>query len=642
MRSLLPPSFVPLFSWFLLSNQFRQVVPQIRCSRCSQRTARPSFPAFACEITGLEGSNGINTPGGEFGECECQLFDGSPIRFLRFPFECDIRTSDPFDVCRCRPEYSAICEPSKCDFAYECGDTMYVCWDVIDPESLGIEADTCDNDGLVEVKYCTDTLDHPYVPTGTIEICGFICDSDRQLLAGEITKNDLIGNADICPNGQTITRITEFCAPSGNTGTSNCDVLPVFSGCDLSFCDWGPGREWNVLPKTTAPVTVECPSSIVTTTQADSCSALVTYPSVIATSADTCRNNVEQRQTSGLPSGSLFPVGATANIFHDSYGQVTCSFLVVVSDTTTPTSDSCPVDIGPVSTQVDTCSAIVDLSSISASGTCASTSGLTFPLGTTPIVFDVTDATTNEPTICTFNVVVEDRQSPSITCPSAIQVNTAPRSCTSAAIPYDARFAVTDNCSGSIQLHQTLGRPSGSSFDLGSTANTFVATDVALNENTCTFAVTVVDAEPPVVSCSMTRTCSHGGFDCTFLVVWSATDNCAADLPLTIVTAHVESECFPSIIPVTSQTQTLDYLSILKNNVETSNILCPANGGTNTAKLVLNVMDGAGNVATCESVASFGKSGKNGKKIKMAKPKKMAIKRQNRKGVRAERLRREN
>ena len=55
----------------------------------------------------------------------------------------------------------------------------------------------------------------------------------------------------------------------------------------------------------------------------------------------------------------------------------------------------------------------------------------------------------------------------------------------------------TDNCSANVTVVQTAGLPSGSTFPVGTTTNTFVATDASGNSSTCSFNVTVTDNEKP-------------------------------------------------------------------------------------------------------------------------------------------------
>ena len=54
---------------------------------------------------------------------------------------------------------------------------------------------------------------------------------------------------------------------------------------------------------------------------------------------------------------------------------------------------------------------------------------------------------------------------------------------------------------GPSPLTQIAGLPSGSTFPVGVTTNTFRATDIAGNTSTCSFTVTVVDNQPPSLTC---------------------------------------------------------------------------------------------------------------------------------------------
>src|SRR5207244_856809 len=58
----------------------------------------------------------------------------------------------------------------------------------------------------------------------------------------------------------------------------------------------------------------------------------------------------------------------------------------------------------------------------------------------------------------------------------------------------------TDSCPGSSTA-QTAGLASGSLFPLGVTTNSFVVSDAAGNTATCSFTVTVLDNQAPVIVC---------------------------------------------------------------------------------------------------------------------------------------------
>jgi hypothetical protein len=81
---------------------------------------------------------------------------------------------------------------------------------------------------------------------------------------------------------------------------------------------------------------------------------------------------------------------------------------------------------------------------------------------------------------------------------------------------------------GTAPLVQIAGLPSGSVFPVGTTVNTFRATDAVGLQSTCSFNVTVVDNEPPVITCPANITVNTPVGSCTAVVNYtiSASDNC--------------------------------------------------------------------------------------------------------------------
>jgi hypothetical protein len=83
---------------------------------------------------------------------------------------------------------------------------------------------------------------------------------------------------------------------------------------------------------------------------------------------------------------------------------------------------------------------------------------------------------------------------PSLTTPANITTTNTAGIC-GAKVTYTV--TATDNCSNAV-VTQIAGLPSGSSFPLGTTTNTFVATDAAGNTVTQSFNVTVTDTQAPI------------------------------------------------------------------------------------------------------------------------------------------------
>lgn len=126
-----------------------------------------------------------------------------------------------------------------------------------------------------------------------------------------------------------------------------------------------------------------------------------------------------------------------------------------------PVFTACPMNINTI-TDLGNCSAVVNYTALS-SGNPAPTytytftgattgsgsgtgSGSSFNKGTTQVTITATNVC-GAPT-CTFNILVNDTEVPSITCPAAITINTNPGQCTGTATLLAP--TVSDNCSSSF------------------------------------------------------------------------------------------------------------------------------------------------------------------------------------------------
>ncbi|MBK8965958.1 MAG: HYR domain-containing protein [Lewinellaceae bacterium] len=150
-------------------------------------------------------------------------------------------------------------------------------------------------------------------------------------------------------------------------------------------------------------------------------------------------------------------------------------------------------------------------------------SGDEFPLGVTTICYQAEDGGGNS-TECCFTVTVNDNSNPDITCPAAVVVNTGTGVCAATGVALGAPV-VSDNCGAP---NTTNNAPSD--FPKGVTTVTWTATDAAGNTAVCQQTVTVLDNEPPMLSCPTNQTLPPGaappcsavvnGIDATF------SDNC--------------------------------------------------------------------------------------------------------------------
>ena len=230
-------------------------------------------------------------------------------------------------------------------------------------------------------------------------------------------------------------------------------------------------------------------------------------------------------------SGSNFSVGTTqvTATATNSYGSSSCTFDVTVNDAEAPVI-TCQADItGVVATSA--AGAVVNYTTPVGTDNCTGAvttrtaglaTGATFPIGTTTVTHLVTDAAglTAE---CSFTVTVVG-VSPSITCPVNINVNNTIGQCGAA-----VTFAATETV-GIPASVITYSPASGSNFPVGTTTVTATATN-AVGSSSCTFDVTVNDAEAPVITCAANISVASNIGCATAVTVGTATatDNCGVD-----------------------------------------------------------------------------------------------------------------
>lgn len=281
-----------------------------------------------------------------------------------------------------------------------------------------------------------------------------------------------------------------------------------------------------------APTIQNCPANISINTNNNMCTGTATWTA--PTASDNC--SVSIVQTTGLPSGSAFPLGNSTIAYTatDAGGNTaTCSFTINVTDSQVPVFVNCPANI-ILNNDANTCGAIATWTAPSATDNCSANvvqsgglpSGTQFPIGTSTVTYTATDAAGNS-TTCSFTITVIDNEVPIIqSCPANIAVNNDPNLCS--AIVNWATPTTSDNCAGAI-ITQTAGLVSGSTFPIGTTTIAYTATDAAGNTATCSFTVTVADTQVPVfVSCPSNINVQVGA-NCDALVSWNppvATDNC--------------------------------------------------------------------------------------------------------------------
>jgi len=333
---------------------------------------------------------------------------------------------------------------------------------------------------------------------------------------------------------------------------------------------------------------ITCPDDI-TLTVTSACDTVVNY--IPPTGTDLCLLTTTT-QIAGLGPGSNFPIGTTTETYQatDEQGNsATCSFDITVIDGAPPTFDNCPADINQVAPP-PACEDVVFFPTPSASDNCPGVtvtqtsgpvSGSSFPVGTTTIVFTATDAFGNTAQ-CSFDVTITEDVDPVILCPADITVDNDPGDC-SAEVIYVPPTG-TDNCSSPTTV-LIAGLGPGATFPLGTTTETYEVTDGSGNTASCSFTITVVDAESPIIDCPSDIVVPADPGDCETVVNFlppTFTDNCPGG-SISQTSGPTSGSSFPvgtTIIEFTAMdaagNQTICSFSVIVEDSEDPVITCPA------------------------------------------------------------------
>jgi large repetitive protein len=167
-----------------------------------------------------------------------------------------------------------------------------------------------------------------------------------------------------------------------------------------------------------------------------------------------------------------------------------------------------------------------------------------------------------------------------------------------------------------IEIAQTAGLPSGSTFPVGITANTFTATDAFGNSTTCSFNVTVVDNIAPTLTCPSNISTNVDAGQCSAVINYNApfgTDNCSQ----TVTEAYSGS---PIAIPDNNATGVNSTLNITQfgaatlGGAVTLNRVCFAINHTWVGDLIVRLTSPNGTVITLmerPGTGTFGCAGDN-------------------------------
>ena len=293
---------------------------------------------------------------------------------------------------------------------------------------------------------------------------------------------------------------------------------------------------------------IVCPQTITGESQAGSCDADMTIPT--PTTDDNCGVASVINDYNGTNNASgIYPAGTTIVVWTvtDIHGNInSCMQEIVVNDTQSPIANSCGYTI-EVNNDPQECGAIVTYDMPTAIDNCTTVnttlisgpaSGTFFPVGITEVIVEFTDVAGNA-TQCNFFVNVIDNEMPTVVCTEDITMNNDLGVC-GAMVNYSAP-TFQDNCgnqSGTTELIAGLG--TGEVFPTGTTIVTYQITDAMGNASTCSFNVTIVDIEAPVIECSNDIITQDPIVD---YALPNVTDNCSATL--TLIDGLESGDVFP-------------------------------------------------------------------------------------------------
>ncbi len=391
----------------------------------------------------------------------------------------------------------------------------------------------CPSDTLVEVPFGTvDTIINNIGLVSISDNCGI--DTSYYHFSGAIpsggdTGDDASGEA--FPVGTTV--VTYFGEdPSGTQSSCTVEVtiveVPIF--------------------------TLTCPTDQVVDNNAGSCFA--TINGIVATvdppanlaSAYYILSGAGFGDDIGLDASGDFNVGITDVAFTAisiDDDTLTCSFQVIVSDTTAPVFANCPVGNITMGNTIDSCGLVFSGALVpTATDNCPGVSvnysptvGSLLPIGTNNITVNATDMAGNVAS-CIYTIEVIDNQPPKINnCPSGdtISVLTDIGHCN--AVVSWSPITADGNCNDVLSFTFAPQGP-GSQFSVGVTPVSYTAVDDLGNTAVCTFYVEVEDNQAPVLICPGNQPPVNASLNlCSAMVNFpapTATDNCDPVQPIAI------------------------------------------------------------------------------------------------------------
>lgn len=328
---------------------------------------------------------------------------------------------------------------------------------------------------------------------------------------------DYSAEADAVSACLPLSAITITQSPIGTTlnghNTTQVITLTADNGTNTNSCTFTL-----TLKDQTKPA-LECPLTDEVTVDGDCEISLLDYTGS-ATTSDNCAAtvNVSQDPAPGTIVSGAGTVQIVTILANDGNGNdSSCTFSVMLKDEMIP-AVSCPT-AQALSVDED-CEAVVPdlLSGVTTSDNCSETGDINIqqspaagtvlngPAGTTTVTVTATDESGNANN-CQVTITVSDDTDPMIVCPANQQL-IADGACMATIPDYTNDAVASDNCtlSPSISISQNNG--GGATLTGAGSAQTITLTADDGNGNTasCVFTVTLIDNEPPTVSCPPNQT----------------------------------------------------------------------------------------------------------------------------------------
>ena len=284
------------------------------------------------------------------------------------------------------------------------------------------------------------------------------------------------------------------------------------------------------------------------------------------------------------PSGNINNTTFTVTLDDNTPPLALCRNITVMLDASGNATIN-PADINNNST--DNCG-VPTLAASKTAFTCAD-------MGDNIVTLTVTDGTGNSST-CTSTVTIIDNITPAITCPAAISQNTDAGTCTaSVTVP---AVVTSDNCAATLLTWSMTGatnavspatgiNPVGTyTFNNGITTVTYTVGDASGNTATCSFTVTIADAQNPLISgCPANIVQSVDAGTCGAVVTWiepTAADNCTLPAGLLWTKSALPGSIFPVGVTTVNYTvrdaagnQAVCTFTVTINDNQAPVITCP-------------------------------------------------------------------